>query len=39
MPQQISSKFTSPEDKLILEDELQRIVLVGELKVETSVTG
>ncbi|XP_053393610.1 DNA polymerase delta subunit 2-like [Mercenaria mercenaria] len=39
LPQPLSSKFTSPEDKLILEDELQRIVLLGELKVDTSVTG
>lgn len=38
-PQPIGSKFTSETDKLILEDELQRIVLVGELKVQSSVTG
>lgn len=39
LPQPVSSKYTSPEDKLILEDELQRIVLTGDLKAETSVTG
>lgn len=39
LPQPMTSKYTSPSDQLILEDELQRIVLVGEIKVETSVTG
>ena len=38
-PQPIGSKYTSDGDKLILEDELQRIILVGELKVQSSVTG
>ena len=38
-PQPIGSKYTSDDDKLILEDELQRIILVGELKVQSSVTG
>ncbi|XP_052262937.1 DNA polymerase delta subunit 2-like isoform X2 [Dreissena polymorpha] len=39
LPQPLTSKYTSSEDKLILEDELQRITLVGELQVQTSVTG
>lgn len=39
LPQPVGSKFTSVEDKLILEDELQRIILVGELKPENAVTG
>ncbi|KAL3875497.1 hypothetical protein ACJMK2_033443 [Sinanodonta woodiana] len=39
IPQPVLSKYTSENDKLILEDELQRIILVGELKVTTSITG
>ncbi|KAL4239352.1 DNA polymerase delta subunit 2 [Mactra antiquata] len=39
LPQPISAKYTSCDDKLLLEDELQRIELIGELKKETSVTG
>lgn len=39
MPQPIRSNFVDESDKLILEDELQRILLVGELDVNTSVTG
>ncbi|ESO89002.1 hypothetical protein LOTGIDRAFT_106607 [Lottia gigantea] len=39
MPQPILSKYTDENDKLILEDELQRIFLLGELKPPTSVTG
>ena len=39
MPQPIRSKFIDGADKLILEDELQRIILIGELDVQSSVTG
>ncbi|WAQ97312.1 DPOD2-like protein [Mya arenaria] len=39
LPQPLTSKYTSDNDRLILEDELQRITLVGEMKVQTSVTG
>lgn len=39
MPQPIKSKYTDENDKLILEDELQRILLVGTLDVQKSVTG
>ncbi|KAL5019253.1 hypothetical protein ScPMuIL_004975 [Solemya velum] len=39
MPQPIKSKFTDDSDTLILEDELQRIVLIGEIDVQKSVTG
>ena len=38
-PQPVRAKFTDESDKLILEDELQRIVLVGEVDVQASVTG
>jgi len=39
LPQPLTSKYTSDSDKLILEDELQRITLIGELKVQSAVTG
>lgn len=39
MPQPIRSKFTDKSDKLILEDELQRIILVGALECQDIVTG
>ncbi|CAG5116318.1 unnamed protein product [Candidula unifasciata] len=39
MPQPIRSRYASPEDKLIIEDELQRIFLVGDLKCADCVTG
>lgn len=39
MPQPIRSRYTDAEDKLIIEDELQRIFLVGDLKCDDSVTG
>lgn len=39
MPQPIKSKYTDESDKLILEDELQRILLVGTLDIQKSVTG
>ncbi|CAL1543262.1 unnamed protein product [Lymnaea stagnalis] len=39
MPQPIKSRYTDSKDKLIIEDELQRIILVGQLKCQSSVTG
>ncbi|XP_077980348.1 DNA polymerase delta subunit 2-like [Glandiceps talaboti] len=39
MPQPVRQKFTDESDQLILEDELQRIILVGCLDVKTAVTG
>uniref|UniRef100_A0A0B6ZQD3 DNA polymerase delta subunit 2 n=1 Tax=Arion vulgaris TaxID=1028688 RepID=A0A0B6ZQD3_9EUPU len=39
MPQPVRSRYSSPEDKLIIEDELQRIFVLGGLKCGTSVTG
>ena len=39
MPQPIRSRYADSKDKLIIEDELQRIFVVGDLKCETSVTG
>ncbi|XP_076458438.1 DNA polymerase delta subunit 2-like [Babylonia areolata] len=39
MPQPIRTKFTDDSDKLILEDELQRIILNGELSCHRIVTG
>lgn len=39
MPQPIRTKYTDDSDKLILEDELQRIILVGELSCHKIVTG
>ncbi|GFS16721.1 DNA polymerase delta subunit 2 [Elysia marginata] len=39
MPQPVRSRYTDTKDKLIIEDELQRIFVVGDLKCETSVTG
>lgn len=39
MPQPVRTKFVADSDKLYLEDELQRIILVGDLDVQTAVTG
>ncbi|XP_061191670.1 DNA polymerase delta subunit 2-like [Saccostrea echinata] len=39
MPQPVRTKFVDDSDKLYLEDELQRIILVGDLDVQTAVTG
>lgn len=39
MPQPIRSKYVDESDKLILEDELQRITLVGSLSCHEVVTG
>lgn len=39
MPQPIRSRYASPDDKLIIEDELQRIFLVGDMKCADFVTG
>lgn len=39
MPQPVRAKYTDESDKLILEDELQRILLVGELSCLAVVTG
>ena len=39
MPQPVRTRYTEDSDKLILEDELQRIFLVGKLDVKTTVTG
>ncbi|GFO33116.1 polymerase (DNA directed), delta 2, regulatory subunit [Plakobranchus ocellatus] len=39
MPQPIKKRYADSTDKLIIEDELQRIFLVGKLETQTSVTG
>lgn len=39
LPQPTREKYTDTDDKLILEDELQRIVLVGNIDVLQMVTG
>ncbi|XP_059163873.1 DNA polymerase delta subunit 2-like [Physella acuta] len=39
MPQPIKSRYTDAGDKLIMEDELQRIILLGELTCQRNVTG
>lgn len=39
MPQPVRTKYVDESDKLYLEDELQRIILMGDLDVQTSVTG
>jgi len=39
LPQPIQSRYTNDDDKLIIEDELQRIFLIGSLNCKTSVTG
>ncbi|XP_070581027.1 DNA polymerase delta subunit 2-like isoform X2 [Ptychodera flava] len=39
MPQPSRQKYTDDSDQLILEDELQRIVLIGKIDVNTAVTG
>ncbi|XP_033738216.1 DNA polymerase delta subunit 2-like [Pecten maximus] len=39
MPQPVRTRFVNDTDKLILEDELQRIVLLGKMDTPTSVTG
>lgn len=38
-PQPVMSKFTDDGDKLILEDELQRIFLIGNVDVQATATG
>lgn len=37
--QPVMDNFTSDEDVLILEDMLQRIVLIGDIKADNFVTG
>lgn len=37
--QPIRTKYVDPTDQLILEDELQRIILVGDVNVQEEVTG
>lgn len=39
MPQPVRTKFIDESDKLYLEDELQRIILVGDIDIQTAVTG
>nr|XP_022333018.1 DNA polymerase delta subunit 2-like [Crassostrea virginica] len=39
MPQPVRTKFIDELDKLYLEDELQRIILVGDIDIQTAVTG
>jgi len=39
LAQPIQSRYTNENDKLIIEDELQRIFLVGNIDVKTMVTG
>lgn len=39
MPQPARARYIDETDQLILEDELQRIVLVGKIDVPSSVTG
>ena len=39
MPQPAKKKYISDSDELILEDELQRIVLVGNIDIQKSITG
>ncbi|OWF46452.1 DNA polymerase delta subunit 2-like [Mizuhopecten yessoensis] len=39
MPQPLRTRFVNDTDKLILEDELQRIILLGKIDTPTSVTG
>lgn len=39
IPQPIRTEFTEDEDQLILEDELQRIKLLGSLSVHEAITG
>ncbi|KAI0220272.1 DNA polymerase delta subunit 2 [Lamellibrachia satsuma] len=39
MPQPLHSKYTDQSDVLILEDELQRIILVGTVDIHAVVTG
>ena len=39
MPQPEREKFIDDLDELILEDELQRIVLIGNVEVASSLTG
>jgi DNA polymerase delta subunit 2 len=39
MPQPVRDKFIDEADELILEDELQRIILRGEIDVQSFVTG
>ena len=39
LPQPVRSKFVDPGDELVLEDDLQRITLVGGIDVQKMVTG
>ena len=39
MPQPSRTKYIDENDMLILEDELQRISLVGNIDVQTAITG
>lgn len=39
LPQPSRAKYIDENDQLILEDELQRIVLIGGIDVQNSVTG
>ncbi|KAK4308568.1 hypothetical protein Pmani_019744 [Petrolisthes manimaculis] len=39
MPQPVAEKYVSKEDEVILEDELQRIQLVGNIDISRQVTG
>lgn len=39
MPQPVLEKYVSNDDDLILEDELQRIQLVGNIDIPNLVTG
>lgn len=39
MPQPVVEKFVSSEDEIILEDEVQRIQLVGNIDVPRLITG
>lgn len=39
MPQPVAEKYVSKEDEVILEDEVQRIQLVGSIDIPQLVTG
>ncbi len=38
-PQPVGGRFISSDDVLILEDELQRIILLGDIEKQSVVTG
>lgn len=38
-PQPVRERFFSDSDFLVLEDELQRVVLTGDIDVQTAITG